>query len=63
MEQTKIPVRIMALRKTEEQLGRPLQWLVCQLRINELPFRKYFSRVDDENKPQYLQHHLVTLLK
>ena len=63
MKQTKILVRRMALRKIEEQLGRPLQWLVCQLHMNELPFRKYFSNVDEENKQQDLQHHLVTLLK
>ena len=34
------------LRKIEERLGRPLQWLVCQLHTNELPFRKYFSDID-----------------
>jgi hypothetical protein len=34
------------LRKIEKQLGRPLQWLVCELHTNELPFRKYFSDVD-----------------
>ena len=34
------------LRKIEEQLGRTLQWLVYELHINELPFRKYFSHVD-----------------
>lgn len=34
------------IRKMEEQLGRSLQWLVCELHTNELPFRKYFSDVD-----------------
>ena len=35
------------LRKIQEQLVRPLQWLVCQLHMNQLPFRKYFSHIDD----------------
>ena len=30
----------------KENLGRPLQWLVCLLHCNELPFRKFFSVVD-----------------
>ena len=34
------------IRKLEESLGRPLQWLVCLLHFNELPFRKYFATVD-----------------
>ena len=34
------------IRKLEEGLGRTLQWLVCLLHANELPFRKYFSVVD-----------------
>ena len=34
------------LRKMSEQLGRPLQWLVCQLHMNDLPFRKYSLQVD-----------------
>ena len=59
----KLPGRTSALRKTEEQLGRPQQWLVCQLQMNKLPFRKYFSRVDKENKQQDQQNHLGTLLK
>ena len=28
-------------------VGRSLQWLVCLLHANELPFRKYMSVVDD----------------
>ena len=30
------------LRKIEELLGRPLQWLVCHLHMKELPFKKRF---------------------
>ena len=29
-----------------EGVGRPLQWLVCMLHMNELPLRKYISFVD-----------------
>ena len=32
-----------------EELGRPLQWLVCLLHCNELPFRKYLSVVEGGN--------------
>ena len=35
-----------AIRKLKEGLGRTLQWLVCLLYVNELPFRKYFSVLD-----------------
>lgn len=35
------------ITKLEQQLGRPLQWLVCLLHMNELPFRKYFNVVDE----------------
>ena len=34
------------VRNLEESLGRPLQWLVCLLHFNKLPFRKYFATVD-----------------
>jgi hypothetical protein len=34
------------IRRLEKSLGRPLQWLICLLHANELPFRKYFSVVD-----------------
>jgi hypothetical protein len=34
------------IRKLEEALNRPLQWLVCLLHFNELPFRKIFSTID-----------------
>lgn len=35
------------IRKLELHLGKPLQWLVCMLHTNELPFRKYFSVIDE----------------
>lgn len=35
------------IRKLEQQLSRPLQWLICLLHTNELPFRRYFSTVDE----------------
>ena len=34
------------IRTLEEGIGRPLQWLVCLLHANELPFRKYMSVVE-----------------
>ena len=34
------------IRKIEECLGRPLQWAICQLHLNELPFRHLFELVD-----------------
>jgi len=39
-------VRNGIIRKMEEALGRPLQWLICLLHCNELPFRKFMSTVD-----------------
>ena len=30
----------------EENLGRPLQWLVCLLHCNELPLRRFLAGVD-----------------
>jgi len=35
------------IRKLEQHLGKPLQWLVCMLHSNELPFRKYFNVIDE----------------
>lgn len=35
------------IRKVEESLGRPLQWLICLFHTNELPFRKYISVVSE----------------
>ena len=32
--------------KIEEGVGRALQWLICLLHTNELPFRKYVSMVE-----------------
>ena len=37
------------MRKLEVELGRQLQWLVCLLHCNELPFRKYLSVVEGGN--------------
>lgn len=34
------------IRRLEEGITRPLQWLVCLLHTNELPFRKYISVID-----------------
>lgn len=34
------------IRRLEEGIARPLQWLVCLLHTNELPFRKYISAID-----------------
>jgi hypothetical protein len=35
-----------AIRLFEEQLGRPLQWLVCLLHANELPLRHLLQKLD-----------------
>jgi len=34
------------IRRLETGLNRPLQWLICMLHLNELPFREVFSKVD-----------------
>lgn len=34
------------IRKLEMALNRPLQWLICLLHFNELPFRKILSVID-----------------
>ncbi|KAE8746239.1 hypothetical protein FOCC_FOCC007111 [Frankliniella occidentalis] len=34
------------IRKLEQKLGRPLQWIVCLLHFNELPFRALFEHID-----------------
>lgn len=34
------------IRKVEETLGRSLQWAICQLHLNELPFRHLFQHLD-----------------
>ena len=34
------------IRKLEQQLHRPLQWLICMLHANELPLRKLVEVVD-----------------
>lgn len=35
------------IRQLEQSLRRPVQWLICLLHTNELPFRKYLSVLDD----------------
>jgi hypothetical protein len=34
------------IRQIEQSVRRPVQWLICLLHTNELPFRKYVSVVD-----------------
>ncbi|KAK3909792.1 Glycine--tRNA ligase beta subunit [Frankliniella fusca] len=34
------------MRKLEEKVGRPLQWIVCLLHFNELPFRHLLIHID-----------------
>lgn len=34
------------IRKLEEKLGRPLQWVICQLHSNELPLRHLVEMLD-----------------
>lgn len=36
------------IRLYEEHLGRPLQWLICALHLNELPLRHIFQRLDGQ---------------
>lgn len=36
------------IRTIEEKLKRPLQWGVCLLHFNELPFRHLFQTLDGE---------------
>ena len=35
-----------AIRCIEEILGRPLQWAICLLHLNELPLRQVFVTLD-----------------
>ncbi|ESO12064.1 hypothetical protein HELRODRAFT_158472 [Helobdella robusta] len=35
-----------AKKELEENLDRPLQWLVCLLHCNELPFRRFLAGLD-----------------
>lgn len=37
-----------AIRNLEIKLGRPVQWFVCLLHFNELPFRHLFESVDGD---------------
>lgn len=34
------------IKRLELFIGRPLQWLICLLHFNELPFRHIFSEMD-----------------
>jgi hypothetical protein len=34
------------VRLAEERIGRPLQWLICLLHINELPLRHLMEKID-----------------
>ena len=34
------------VRMIEKRLDRPLQWIICLLRTNELPFRHLFHHID-----------------
>lgn len=36
------------IRSIEQEVGRPLQWVVCLLHFNELPFRHLFQILDGE---------------
>lgn len=36
------------IRLIEERLDRPLQWLICQLHLNELPFKALFTALDGD---------------
>lgn len=38
------------IRKLEEKLERPLQWVICLLHFNELPFRSLFEHIDGVSK-------------
>lgn len=35
-----------AIRLIEEGLSQPLQWLICELHLNELPFNALFTALD-----------------
>ena len=39
-----------AIRHLELQLGRPLQWNMCLLHLNELPIRHIFTTLDGTTK-------------
>jgi len=36
------------IRSVEAALQRPLQWLICELHLNELPFREVLKKLDGE---------------
>jgi len=39
-----------AIRKLEEKLNRPLQWIICLLHFNELPLKTIFQEIDGTTK-------------
>lgn len=43
---TNVGWRAGVIRKFEEKLGKPLQWIVCQLHSNELPLRHLLIHLD-----------------
>jgi hypothetical protein len=36
------------IRQLELAINRPVQWLICMLHLNELPFREVFKRLDGQ---------------
>ncbi|GBM84084.1 hypothetical protein AVEN_78339-1 [Araneus ventricosus] len=36
------------IHRIENHVGRPLQWSICIMHFNELPFRHIFQHIDDE---------------
>ncbi|GBN17157.1 hypothetical protein AVEN_252103-1 [Araneus ventricosus] len=36
------------INRIENHVGRPLQWSICLLHFNELPFRHIFQHIDDQ---------------
>ncbi|KAL4720604.1 hypothetical protein ACJJTC_006946 [Scirpophaga incertulas] len=43
------------IRRIETHLGKPLQWAVCLLHFNELPFRHLFQYLDGKSGPNSLK--------
>ena len=51
------------IRLLELYLQHPLQWLICMLHLNELPFREVFKLIDGETSgPGVLKGHIGRLL-
>lgn len=48
----------------KNSLGKPLQWIICLLHLNELPLRHPFNKLDgDTTGPQSHAGLIVKLLK